>query len=107
MFRFVEWIQKSVSDFLEDDCMSSGAAIAYYTIFSLPPLLTIALMAATALGFSEEKVNQVIHQEFGVPLADKADQKSEEKGQTSDSQKEKQSGADTEPPLGLGRLGIL
>lgn len=39
-------IKETVSDFVEDDCMSSGAALAYYTIFSLPPILLIVLTLA-------------------------------------------------------------
>ena len=39
-------IKQTVSDFVEDDCMSSGAALAYYTIFSLPPILLIVLTLA-------------------------------------------------------------
>lgn len=39
-------MKETVSDFVEDDCMSSGAALAYYTIFSLPPILLIVLTLA-------------------------------------------------------------
>ena len=35
-----------VNDFLEDDCMSQAAAVAYYTTFALAPLLVIAITIA-------------------------------------------------------------
>lgn len=46
-------LRKAARDFLDDDCLSSGAAIAFYAVFSLPPLLTIALALATIAGFTE------------------------------------------------------
>ncbi|HUQ72234.1 MAG TPA: hypothetical protein VM165_22090, partial [Planctomycetaceae bacterium] len=63
------FLNKAGRDFLEDDCLSSGAAIAFYTVFSLPPLLTIVFASAIALGFSEQQVTHVIQRELGLPLA--------------------------------------
>lgn len=63
-------LSKSIQDFLDDDCLSSGAAVAFYTIFSLPSLLVIVLMIASSLGFSQQQVNRVIHQELGFPTTD-------------------------------------
>jgi membrane protein len=40
---------KVVNDFSEDDCMTIAASIAYYTIFSLPPLLVIVIALAGAV----------------------------------------------------------
>ena len=34
----------SGKDFIEDDCATQAAALSYYTIFSLPPLLVLILM---------------------------------------------------------------
>jgi membrane protein len=42
-------IKKTVSDFLEDDCMDSAAALSYYTIFSLPAILVLMLMLVSAV----------------------------------------------------------
>lgn len=67
---------QAARDFLDDDCLSSGAAIAFYTVFSLPPLLTIIFSLATATGFREEQVQDLIKQELGLPLGDKDDQQS-------------------------------
>jgi membrane protein len=49
MFVILKAIGISLQNFLKDDCLTNGAAIAYYTIFSLPPLLVIVLMIASSL----------------------------------------------------------
>jgi membrane protein len=36
-------IRNTVSEFLEDDCMTMAAAISYYSVFALPPLLVLVL----------------------------------------------------------------
>jgi membrane protein len=41
--------KKSVSDFLEDDCMDSAAALSYYTIFSLPATLVLLMLLLSAV----------------------------------------------------------
>lgn len=48
--------------------MSSGAALAYYTIFSLPPLLAIIFMIATQFT-SRERVSEIIRNQVGLPTA--------------------------------------
>jgi membrane protein len=42
-------LRQSVTDFLEDDCATMAAALSYYTVFSLPPLLLLILLIAGAL----------------------------------------------------------
>jgi membrane protein len=37
-------VGKSVKDFLADDCQSMAAALSYYTVFALPPLLALLLL---------------------------------------------------------------
>src|SRR5688572_27290526 len=37
-------IKESVSDFTGDDCPTMAAALSYYTVFSLPPLLVLILL---------------------------------------------------------------
>lgn len=39
-------IKETFSEFSEDDCLSMAAALAYYTVFSLPPLLVIVITVA-------------------------------------------------------------
>ena len=41
--QIVSLFRSSGSDFIEDDCQTQAAALSYYTIFSLPPLLLILL----------------------------------------------------------------
>jgi len=47
--RVVLLLKSSVNDFMDDDCSTQAAALSYYTIFSLPPLLMILLMILGAL----------------------------------------------------------
>jgi membrane protein len=42
-------VRDSGKDFVEDDCPTQAAALSYYTIFSLPPLLVLILMILGAL----------------------------------------------------------
>jgi membrane protein len=42
-------LKQSVREFLNDDCMTRAAALSYYTVFSLPPLLILILLLASAL----------------------------------------------------------
>src|SRR5436189_68287 len=52
----VRLVKQTVSGFIADDALSHGAAIAYYTVFSIAPVLVIAIAVAglgliLALGF--------------------------------------------------------
>jgi membrane protein len=42
-------VRDSGTDFMKDDCPTQAAALSYYTIFSLPPLLVLILMILGAL----------------------------------------------------------
>ncbi|HET6232322.1 MAG TPA: YihY/virulence factor BrkB family protein [Longimicrobiaceae bacterium] len=42
-------LKDSVTDFLDDDCPQQAAAISYYTVFSLPPLLILILAVVGAV----------------------------------------------------------
>ena len=55
---------------MQHDCPTNGAAMAFYTIFSLPPLLVIVLMLTSSLGFTKQEVDRIIHQELGFPATD-------------------------------------
>jgi membrane protein len=44
-----ELLKSSVRDFIEDDCPTMAAALSYYTVFSLPPLLVLILLLAGAV----------------------------------------------------------
>ena len=40
----VALVRDSVEEFLADDCPTQAAALSYYTIFALPPLLVLILV---------------------------------------------------------------
>lgn len=42
-------LKKAFKDFTEDECPMLAAALAYYTVFALPPLLILLIMVAGAL----------------------------------------------------------
>jgi membrane protein len=42
-------LKRSVREFIDDDCMTRAAALSYYTVFSLPPLLILILLLAGTL----------------------------------------------------------
>ena len=42
-------VRDSVTEFLDDDCQTQAAALSYFTIFSLPPLLVLILMLLGAV----------------------------------------------------------
>jgi len=60
---FFQILKSSVSKFLEDDLMTDAAALAYYTIFSLPPMLLVILMTATQF-YNEQAVKSAIFGEI-------------------------------------------
>ncbi len=66
MYRFFRVLKKAASDFSEDDCMSTGAAIAYYAIFSLPPLLVLIVAIAGYFGIKPDKMQKMVQDQWGV-----------------------------------------
>ena len=52
-------VKQAVSGFIEDGALSRGAAIAYYTIFSLAPILVIVI-ALAGLIFGQEAAEGAI-----------------------------------------------
>ncbi|HET7599975.1 MAG TPA: YihY/virulence factor BrkB family protein [Gemmatimonadales bacterium] len=60
-------VRSTFRDFMEDDCMTMAAALSYYTVFSLPPLLIFILMLLGAVlspedvrGTLESQINNVM-----------------------------------------------
>lgn len=45
----VPLLRATVTEFLDDDCGTRAAALAYYTVFALPPLLVLLLLVAGAI----------------------------------------------------------
>jgi membrane protein len=66
MRNFFGVIRKAVRDFGEDDCMSSAAAMAYYAIFSLPPLLVMVVALAGYFGVPPERIQKMVQDQWGV-----------------------------------------
>jgi len=63
-------IKKTFQQFIDDDCMSMAAGLAYYTVFALPPLLVILVTIGSAL-FDREQVEQALEAQMqGVMSAD-------------------------------------
>lgn len=58
-------LKKSVSKFIEDDILTHAAALSYYTIFSLPPLLLIVL-SITKLFYKADAVKGVLFAQIEV-----------------------------------------
>lgn len=56
-------LKDTVTKFLEDDLMTHAAALAYYTIFSLPPMLLVILFTATQF-YDEVQVKAAIFGEI-------------------------------------------
>jgi membrane protein len=60
-------LKSTVNDFIEDDCLSMSGALAFYTMFSLPPILIIVTMlvgifvgSQTAQTQLEQQVTQLV-----------------------------------------------
>jgi membrane protein len=69
MRRFFGIIKKAVFDFSDDDCMSSAAAMAYYAIFSLPPLLVLVVGIAGYFGVSPKEIQKMVQDQWGMAAA--------------------------------------
>lgn len=52
-------LSRTWTEFSDDDCMSMSAALAYYTAFSLPPLLAIIVTVAGWIWSPEEVTSQL------------------------------------------------
>lgn len=57
------FVKRTFSEFGEDDCPRMAAALAYYTVFALPPLLVLLTLAAVAAGLDAEQVRGGIVQQ--------------------------------------------
>lgn len=66
MGKFFRSLKRAGSEFSEDDCMSNGAAIAYYAIFSLPPLLVLLISFAGHFGVTRDEVSEIAQRQWGV-----------------------------------------
>lgn len=69
-----DFVKTLFREFQEDDCLSMAAALAYYTVFSLAPMLLIVIVVA-GLVVSPEQAKEAVHGQFqGLVGAQGADQ---------------------------------
>ena len=64
-------LKKTASEVMDDDVLSLSAAIAYYTVFSLPPLLVVILGVAGAV-FGAERVQEALLGQAGSLIGPEA-----------------------------------
>lgn len=105
-------VKKAGNDFIEDDCMVSGAALAYYTIFSLPPLLVIVFAIAGWFGVQDAKIDRMVKQQLGIPITEvQQNKKAEVAGNSAESKQKDSSGMSNIAGLGWASkvvgIGIL
>lgn len=60
-------IVKTINEFRQDDCMQMAGALAFFTVFSLPPLLVLVITVA-GLQFGEEAVQGRIESEISAVI---------------------------------------
>jgi membrane protein len=56
-------VRNTVKQFIDDDCQTMGAALAYYTTFSLTPILLVAI-AVAGFFFGREAVAAKVHEQI-------------------------------------------
>ena len=59
-----ELLRESVQDFFKDDCTRLAAALSYYTVFSLPPLLVL-LLAIASIVLDPAQVQGEVERQIG------------------------------------------
>ncbi|APH60755.1 YihY/virulence factor BrkB family protein [Granulibacter bethesdensis] len=64
MKRILAILKDAAGGYLADNCLSRGAAIAYYTVFSMSPVLVIVIAVAGTL-FGEEAARGAIVSQLG------------------------------------------
>ena len=69
MWKTFRMAKMVAAEFISDGCMSSGAAIAYYSIFALPPLAMLVYLTLGYAGVSDDRINQSIKRRLGMPSA--------------------------------------
>lgn len=57
-------LKKSISKFINEDAFTYSGALAYYMVFSLPPMLFIIFWSAD-LFYYEGKLREAVFEEFG------------------------------------------
>ncbi len=60
-------LKQSVNDFFNDECTTMAAALSYYTVFALPPLLLLVVMIVGAV-MDPQDVREALHGQLGSLL---------------------------------------
>ncbi|HEU4700255.1 MAG TPA: YihY/virulence factor BrkB family protein [Gemmatimonadales bacterium] len=60
-------LKASASDFMDDNCPTQAAALSYYTVFSLPPLLLLILLLVGAV-LDPQQVREAMQSQIGGVL---------------------------------------
>jgi membrane protein len=61
-----ELIRRTIIEWNEDDCLTLGAALSYYTVFSLAPILVIVIAVTGALFGREAAQGEIVDQIRGL-----------------------------------------
>ena len=61
-----ELIKRAAIKWNADDCLTLGAALAYYTVFSLAPILVIVIAVAGAVFGREAAQGEIVEQIRGA-----------------------------------------
>lgn len=64
-------LKQTGKEFLDDDCPTMAASLAYYTVFSLPPLIVVILLIASA-AFSPAQVQEALQGQFASVMGPEA-----------------------------------
>jgi membrane protein len=78
-------LKQTASEWMEDDAPSLGAALAYYTVFSLAPLMTIAI-AIAGFFFGKDAAQGQIFDELRVLLGEEGGKAVEEMVQSANAE---------------------
>jgi membrane protein len=92
-------LKNTFKDFTDDDCPRMAAALSYYTVFALPPLLILVLLIAGAV-FDPAEVQRSLTEQMGTLMGGRA---AGEIG-TIISQAERPGGRGVKALLGVGAL---
>jgi membrane protein len=62
MIAFIQLLKRTVQEFISDDCPAMAAALAFYTVFSLPPLLLIVITSVGPIFGRAEVQGRIVDQ---------------------------------------------
>ncbi|MCC9043953.1 YihY/virulence factor BrkB family protein [Myroides sp. M-43] len=62
--KLILLFKQSVFDFLDDNAMKFSAALSYYTIFALPPLMLLIISASGFIFFEEKEVSNFFYDQL-------------------------------------------